>query len=79
MYFYSCVSDCVFLAVGRDHSANIIGCAAAWQISAIHNDIGIVVGVDNGLCVKYTLPVSVQLSSVILFLFRLVSVFTTDI
>lgn len=55
MYFNSCFVDCVLLAVGRNYSANIIGRTAARQISAIYNDTGLVVRMDNGMCIEYTL------------------------
>lgn len=63
MYFYSCVFDCVLLAVGRNYTANIIGRTAARQIPPIYNDLGIVVRVDNGLCFEYPFPVSTRAES----------------
>lgn len=64
MYFYSCVLDCVLPAVGWNYTANIIGRTVTGQISTIYNDIGIVVGMDNCLCFKYTFQASSCLNRV---------------
>lgn len=54
MYFYTCLIDCILLAIGRNNTANIIGCTTARKIFTIYYDIGLVVCLDNCVCAKHT-------------------------
>lgn len=58
MYFNTRVVDRVLLAVGRNHSAHIVGGAPAGQVSALYHDTRLAVRLDNGLCAQHTLQVS---------------------
>lgn len=57
MHFNFGVVDCVLFAFGRNYSTDITCHPAAGQIFAIHNDFGIIVGLDNRVRFEYSFQV----------------------
>jgi len=58
MHFYTRVVDRVLLAIGRNYTADIVGCTLAGQVSALYHDTCIFVRLDNSLCAQHTFQVS---------------------